>query len=195
VRATFFACALLAAACGAGCGGEERLEGSPDPSTEPIDAPATPPAGWRTVANRRAGFTISVPPGWTVRKRGSATLVRSDDRLVAVTVAADRSRAGRDTRAARYAREAFGALPGFRRLKARTRARLTGTPYDAARVDGSGTLVARRQRQRVAVAAFRRRGRVTYTAVAFAAEVRGRTPHAGELTQLFASLRGRRPQA
>jgi hypothetical protein len=187
------ACALAAALVAAGCGGEEKIEGSPDPAAEPSDRAVQPPPGWRTLTNRRAGFSLSAPRAWTARTRGSATLVRSDDELLVVTVAADRSQAGRDTPAADYARRAFDALPGFRRLEARRGAKLPGSPYEAARVDGSGTLSARKQAQKVAVAAFRRPGRVTWTAVAFAADLGGRLPHARELATLLASLRGRRP--
>ena len=178
----------------AGCGGEDEIGGSPDPATERSDRPARPPAGWRTLANRAAGFTISVPRDWSARTRRSATLVRSRDRLLVVTVAADRSEPGRETPPARYARRAFRAVPGFRRLALRGTRRVARSPYPSARVDGAGTLAARRQRQRITVAAFRRPGRVTFTVVSFAAVVDGRAPHAGSLSTLLASLRARRPR-
>jgi hypothetical protein len=176
-----------------GCGEEEEFTGSPDPATERTDPPAKPPSGWRTFANRRAGFTLSVPPGWTARARSSATLIRSSDRLLAVTVAADRSEAGRTTQPRQYARRAFRALPGFERLRASAVRRVPRSPYPSARVDGKGTLADRGQRQRITVAAFRRPERATYTVVAFSAPV-GRAPaHAGELQLLLASLRARPP--
>lgn len=169
------------------------MEGSPDPRTERNDRPADPPEGWRTFANRRAGFTLSVPRDWNARTRRRATLIRSNDRLLAVTVAADRGEAGRDTRPRPYAREAFRALPGFRRLRVRAVGTVKPSPYANARVDGAGILKRRRQRQRITVAAFRRPGRVTFTVVAFAAVIDGAAPHRGALTTLLASLRGRRP--
>lgn len=188
---------LLAAACSVpaatGCG-EEDEPGAPDPATERSDRPAEPPPGWRTFANGRAGFTLSVPNGWPARTRKSATLIRSSDRLLAITVAADRSESGRTTRPREYARRTFRALPGFKRLRAKPARRVRGSPYPNARVDGTGTLANRRQRQHITVAAFRRPDRVTYTVVAFAAPV-GRAPaHAGALRQLLASLRAQRPQ-
>ena len=187
------ACVLALCLCAAGCGGEDA-DPAPDPATERSDRPAKPPPGWRTVVNRRAGFTVSVPRSWRVRGRRGATLVRSSDRLVAVTIAADRSAAGRDTRTGAYARRAFKALPGFRRLRARPARPLRASPYESARVVGSGRLGRRGQPQRIVIAAFRRPGRVTYSAVAFIAVVAGRAPHAGTLTTLLESLRGRRPQ-
>ena len=185
------ACALLALV--AGCAEEKKLEGSPDPRGEGIDRPAKPPAGWHTIKNRVAGFTLSVPDGWTVRKRAGATLVRSADQLLVVTVAADRTKSGRDTRAAKYARQAFRALPGFRKLRLKSSRPVKGSRYESSRADGSGVLRKRRQRQRIAVAAFRRPGRVTYTAVSFRAEVSGQVPYTAALATMLRSLRLRRP--
>ena len=194
MRATgILACALAGAASLGGCGDDTASPGSPDPQTERIDRAAPPPSGWRTVSNRVAGFTLSVPADWSVRKRESATLIRSDDRVLAVTVAADRSEPGRTTPAARYAREAFDAMPGFRRLRVRGSGKVRRSPYETGRVTGKGTLESRGQPQHVQVAAFRRPGRVTYTAVAFGADIGGRMPHRRQLDTLLASFRARRP--
>jgi len=194
VRATALLVAtLIAGLAGVGCGDEEKFAGSPDPATERNDPPAKPPPGWRTFANRRAGFTVSVPPGWPARARGSATLIRSPERLLAVTIAADRSEAARTTRPNGYALRAFRALPGFRGLKPMQRRRVARSPYPSARVDGIGTLAQRRQRQHITVAAFRRGKHATYAVVAFAAPAGHALAHAGELNQLLASLRARRP--
>jgi hypothetical protein len=165
----------------------------PDPASERRDRPAKPPPGWRTLANRRAGFTLSVPRAWTARKRGSATLIRSSDGLLAVTVAADRSEPGRTTPARAYARRTFRALPGFRKLRAQRVRPVRRSRYRSGRVDGRGTLGRRRQRQHITVAAFRRPGRVTYSLIAFGADVEGRPPHPGPLRTMLASLRGRPP--
>ena len=194
VRATaLLAVALAGAFAALGCGEEDEFADAPDPATERSDPPAKPPPGWRTFANRRAGFTLSVPPGWSARARKSATLIRSSDRLLAATVAADRSESARTTGAREYARRTFRALPGFRKLRASRPRELGRSPYPTARVDGTGTLAETRQRQRITVAAFRRPGRVTYTIIAFAAEVGRASAHARELKLLLNSLRARRP--
>jgi hypothetical protein len=115
------------------------------------------------------------------------------DRLLAITVAADRSESARTTRPLEYATRTFRALPGFRRLRRDKRRDVARSRYPSARVDGTGRLADTGRRQRITVAAFRRPGRVTYTIVAFSANV-GRTPaHSGELKLLLASLRARRP--
>lgn len=194
MRATaFLVAALIAGLTGTGCGDEDKFAGSPDPASERNDPPAKPPAGWRTFANRRAGFTISVPPGWPARARRSATLIRSPERLLAVSIAADRSEAARTTPPDQYARRTFRALPGFRDLKVTGTRKVAKSPYDSARVDGAGTLVQRRQRQHITVAAFRRGRRATYAVVAFTAPAGGAPAHAAELDALLASLRARRP--
>jgi hypothetical protein len=138
---------------------------------------------------------MAVPNAWTVRKRGAATLVRSPDRLLVVTFAADRSETGRNTPAAKYARRAFTSLPGFARLKARAGRRVVKSPYESRRIDGTGRLRARKQKQCVTVTSFRRPGRVTYTAVVFGAHVGRCIPHQGALRRLLSSFRARPPEA
>ena len=190
MRATaLLVAALLAGLTGSGCGEEDEFAGSPNPARERSDPPAKPPTGWRTFANGRAGFTLSVPPAWPARARGSATLIRSSDRLVAVTVAADRSEAARTTPPRGYARRTFRALPGFRNLKVNAVRKVEHSPYPSARVDGAGTLAERRQRQHITVAAFQRPHRVTYTVVAFSSSA----AHSAEIDVMLASLRARRP--
>ena len=147
----------------AGCG--DSSDGGT--TGERADAPVAPPKGWRTVTNERAGFTIAAPHRWSARPRKGTTLIRSDDRLVVITVAADRGQAGKDIAPARYARLTLQSLPEFEgRLSARTRA-LRGTPYGSARVEGIGTVSGARRPQRITVAVFTRPGKVTYAAVVF----------------------------
>jgi hypothetical protein len=153
------AAAVAVSAAGCGDGGS-----SPPPR---VDRPAKPPAGWRTVANRRAAFTIAAPKSWTARVRGAATLIRSGDGLVAVTVAADRSAPGRELPVSQYARETLQDLPDFDgSLSART-AHVHGSPYRSAVVQGAGRVRASQRLQRITVAALRVPRRATYTVVAF----------------------------
>lgn len=193
MRATaLLVAALIAVLAGAGCG-DDGETAPPDPATERNDPPAKPPPGWRTFSNRRAGFTLSVPRSWRARARRSATLIRSPDRLLAITVAADRSETARTTVPREYARRTFAALPGFRDVTVTNARKVKNSPYANARLDGAATLAERRQRQRITVVAFRRPRRATYTVVAFSAPVGGGAAHAGELDRLLASLRARRP--
>lgn len=185
--------ALLAAALGApGCGGDD--EGLPAPVPERADRPAVPPPGWGTVVDERSGFSFSLPPRWRARAGRDGTLVRSPDRLVAVSIQADRSLAGRGTPADRYARDTIASLPGYRDLVARETRAVRGSPYASARIDGSGVREVGGARQRVTVAVFQQPGAVTYAAIAFRAAGRTGRAEARALDRLLASLRAR-PQA
>ena len=154
--------ALLLAAGLAACGDD-----SPERPDEPADKPDAPPAGWRTVKNVAAGFTIAVPESWTAATKRAATLIRSKDELVAVTVAADRSQTGEESEPAGYAREVIASLPGFEGAVSVKDAEIAGSPYETAIAEGSGTVRTSGVAQRIEVAAFHRPGQVTYSAVIF----------------------------
>jgi hypothetical protein len=181
-----FACAIvLLAGCGDG--------GSATP-TERADRPATPPAGWRTVRNAQAGFTVAAPRRWTAHTRRAATLIRSPDKLVAASFAADRGEQGRDTPPADYAEATLKGLPDFEgSLAARTR-RVRGSPYRSARVDGIGTVGTSRRGQRITVAALRRPGLVTYAAVVFRNARAATAADEAALERILKSLRGQPPR-
>jgi len=146
----------------AGCGG-----GDSEPPAEHSDSPAKPPHGWKTVRNRVAGFTLSVPRNWTAKVKKAATLIRSKDKLLVITVAADRGAQGRDLSAGEYARRTLQALPEFEGSVLPASHRVRGSPYKSARIDGAGTLKTSKRPQRIAVVAYRRPGQVTYALVAF----------------------------
>jgi hypothetical protein len=144
-----------------GCGAKEKGP------RERADRPTHPPPGWRTVHNGRAGFTIAAPGSWAARTRRGATLIRSKDKLVAVTVAADRSDEGRSTAPARYAQQLIDDLPDFEGSIEPGVHRVLGTPYPTARVEGSGTLKTTRRPQLISVVVYQRPRAVTYAAVVF----------------------------
>lgn len=182
--------ALIAVAAAlAGCGG-----GGPAAPPERGDRAAPPPAGWRTVHNAEAGFTVAAPRSWTARTRRSATLIRSRDRLVAATFAADRAEQGRDTPPAQYADATLRGLPDFEgSVAARTR-RVRGAPYPSARVDGVGTVRRGRRPQLITVAAYQRPGRVTYAAVVFRNARASSAADEAAVSRMLGTLRGRPPQ-
>ena len=98
VRATALLVAgLVAVLAAAGCGDEDEFTGSPDPATERNDQPAKPPPGWRTFANATRGLHALDPGlGWPARSREDRDADPLGRPLLAITVAADRSEAGRD---------------------------------------------------------------------------------------------------
>jgi hypothetical protein len=161
--ATLSALALLPLACDDDDGGRDGGSGRP----EATEHPATPPPGWRTVRNPVAGFTIAAPRTWPADTSRRSTLVRSDDRLVSITIAADRSPSGRELSPARYARRTLESLPGFAGRLRRRVGRVRGSPYRSAVVEATGTVNTTSRPQRISVAAFRDDGRATYTAIVF----------------------------
>jgi hypothetical protein len=168
-----------------GCGDH----GSSGPA-EHAGRPAKPPAGWRTVRNAQAGFTVAAPKRWTAHTRRAATLIQSRDRLVAASFAADRSEQGRDTPPGTYAQDTLRGLPDFEgSVSARTR-RVRDSPYPSARVDGIGTLGKSRRLQRITVAAFQRPGRVTYAAVVFRNATAATAADEAALDRILKTLRG-----
>ncbi len=157
------AVALALAFSATACGEED----APESPRERADAPVKTPPGWRTVRNEAAGFTMFVPRSWTAATKRGATLLRSKDELVAVTVAADRSAAGKGTAPAKYARDVIAALPGFEGAVSVKDTRIEGSPYRTAIATGSGTVKTSGVAQRIEVAAFHRPRLVTYSAVIF----------------------------
>ena len=153
---------LLSLALGA-CGDDD----APERPDEKADAPAKPPARWRTVENEAAGFTIAAPRNWSAATKRGATLIRSKDELVAVTIAADRSVAGKDTEPGAYAGKVVAALPGFQGDVSVIDRKVAGSPYETAIAVGSGTVKTSGVPQRIEVAVFRRARQVIYTAVIF----------------------------
>jgi len=170
------------------CGGDDAAPAS----DQPADRPAPPPPGWRTVTNQKAAFSVAAPRSWRVSQRPRATLIRSPDRTVAVTVVADRSPAGRETGADSYARQTLSELPGFEGSvdpepkPVGATPYSSASPYSSAQVQGRGKLPRSRAQQRITVAAFHRPRRVTYAVVAF----RQRDVPIATVERVLASVRG-----
>ena len=186
-RCLLAACLLVAAP--AACGEDDP----PERPAERADAPVRPPAGWRTVRNEAAGFTMSVPRSWTAATKRGTTLLRSKGELVAVTVAADRSGAGKGTAPAKYARDVIAALPGFEGAVSVKDTRIEGSPYRTAIATGSGTVKTSGVAQRIEVAAFHRPRLVTYSAVIFRNARARRVPERATVARMLRSFRARPP--
>jgi hypothetical protein len=151
-----------------GCGDSETPK-PPEPPRRPEtnDRPARLPEGWTRLVNRHAGFSVGIPPGWKGRGARGATLVRSGDRLLAVSITADRSSEGRDLRPANYAERLAKALAGYRKLRVGRPVPVRGAHYPGASVAARGTFTRTRVRQAIRAVALQRRGPVTYALVFF----------------------------
>ena len=187
--------ALTLAACG----------GSPDVSTtttatRPQPAPKETrdplpdrPREWQRYVNERGGYALLLPRGWKPAPDGPRTLIRSYDRLVAISIAPDRTADGLATPTSDYAANTAADLRGFAHGFEIEGRRPLKRHYDAVEVYGSGRS-REGVRQRASVIVLRRDRVVTVTVV-LAANAR---PAARESVRLarraISTLRTRPPR-
>jgi hypothetical protein len=182
--------AIALAALVGGCG--EKAE-PPPPPVETADPLPKLPREWKRHVNSRAGFVIGVPRQWSARDRRSSSLLRSPDRLVAVSVSADRGEGAQALPVERFATRVADALSGFERLKA-DRPRPFRARYDAAAVRATGRTRKGDVPQRLLVVVERRAGFATYTVLVAENASLGTKRHRDEIRRILRSLRGRPPR-
>ena len=121
---------------------DERVEPEPPPTPPPketIDHLGELPDDFERWVNRAGGFAFAAPRGWKVDDRGKGSLVRSFDRLVALSIVPDRSPEALEVPVDQYAGRAAEALAGFRDgLRVKGKARYEHR-YDGAEVRATGT--------------------------------------------------------
>jgi len=174
--ALLFACALSAAALTVFALGDRRgaTQTTATPTATVARVPVAPagpqpplPEGWRRVRDDDGGFSVGLPPGWSVRRSDGALVLRSRDRTLAIALGADRSPPGRVVAPTTYAREAIDSLQGYRRLRATPPRRLDASPYPGAVATATGTFRQTGVRQAITLVALQRRGAATFTVLAF----------------------------
>jgi hypothetical protein len=187
-------CVATSAGVAAGCGDSDTPR-PPEPPRKPEsnDRPARLPHGWKRLVNRHAGFSVGIPPGWKARGARGATLVRSGDHLLAVSIAADRSSEGRDLRPTNYAERLAEALPGYRKLKVGRPVPVPRAHYPGASVTATGTFARTRVRQAIRAVALQRRGQVTYGLVFFRTARSPAALYRPAITGMIRTFRARAP--
>ena len=137
--------ALLTAVALVGCGGDDESSSTtttttaPPPPKETRDALPDRPQDWEPYANAQGGYALLLPRGWKAEADGPQTLIRSFDRLVAISIAPDRSDAARETEIEDYAANTADALRGFEGGFDGKGMRPFDHRYDAVEVFGTGT--------------------------------------------------------
>jgi hypothetical protein len=152
-----------AAAVLAACGDDSETT-TTKPQREEVaqELPKLPP-GWKEHRDRELGFAIGVPPGWERSGRGGKVLFRAPDHLVAVTLAVDRNPQAFEIPLDRFAKQALGALPGFKvPLNPGKPEPFKGTPFKAVETTATGSQ-ATGLKERATLVVLRRDRLVNYT--------------------------------
>lgn len=192
LRATLVAALLPLWLPAAGCGSDAEDTDPEPPPPRPETAHQVPdlPDGWKVHVNRAGGFAFGLPPGWRARDRGTSTLVRSLDRLVAVSIVPDRTRDAIETPLDEFARRALIALPGFEGELEPSRERRFRHRYQGIRVEARARAARTGVRQHVQLVVLRRGRQATLTVV-IAASVRGGEAGEGVAERMVRTLRSR----
>ncbi|MDX6583775.1 MAG: hypothetical protein QOI10_2959 [Solirubrobacterales bacterium] len=131
----------------AGCGGSDDSSSATTTTTttpkpppkETRDPLPERPQEWGPYVNERGGYALLLPRGWKAEADGPRTLIRSYDRLVAISIAPDRSAAARETPIEDYATRTADELHGFEHGFDAKGMRPFDHRYDGTEVFGTGT--------------------------------------------------------
>ena len=131
------------------------------------------PTGWTVERNPQQGFSIGAPPGWRVggdclpggADVPSVTILCSPDKLVTLSVSADRTNEALEVDPSEFAaRTLTGLADSYDGLQPGQVKPFKGH-YDGATVSGAGKAVGTGVRQDVTVVVLRRDGVANFTAV------------------------------
>lgn len=189
--------ALLVALALAGCDGSDDKPQPPPPPRPPPEETVHQlpklPDDWGRHINRAGGFAFGVPRGWKVSDRGDGSLIRSFDRLVAVSIVPDRSEGALEIPTDQYATRAAEALPGFRdRLRLRATGRFKHR-YEGVEARAVGTARGGID-QRVSVIVLRRDDLATFTVVIAKNQREAAHPSKKLAERIAETLRSRPPR-
>jgi hypothetical protein len=189
--------ALVAAVVLAGCGGsdDETTTTAPPPAPPPretIDQVPKLPGSWHKYSNQRGGFALGLPRGWEAESSGPTALVRSFDRLVAISIAPDRRAEALDDPLDEVADVTAAALTGFRGQLELKPVRDCEHRYECAEVRARGTAKGGVE-QRLQVIVLRRDGVAQLTAVIAANAKKSADESLHLAKRVVATLRTRPP--
>ena len=175
-RAAVTVAAVALGSLAAGCGGDGNDESPKAPAAEQETAEHVEslPRGWTIARNPALGFELGQPPGWhdgekCLRKgadRRTVTVMCSPDRLVTMSVSADRTDEAFQIDAGEFAARTMSGLgDGYRGgLEPGTQKPFKGH-YPGAVVTAKGTAAGTGVDQDVAVVVLRRDSAANFTAV------------------------------
>jgi hypothetical protein len=189
--------AVVVAAVLAGCGdsGDDETTTTTPPAPPPretIDHVPKLPGSWHKYVNERGGFALGLPRGWKASSNAGTALVRSFDRLVAISIAPDRRREALDDPLDEVADVTAAALTGFRGELERKSVRDCEHRYECAEVRARGTAKGGVE-QRLQVIVLRRDGVAQLTAVIAANAKKSANASLHLAKRVVATLRTRPP--
>ncbi len=174
----------------AGCGDDGGGNTSTPRAAETADPPAKLPAGWLTEVNRPAGFTVGVPPLWSANLDGGTTVLTSPDKLIAISISADRTGEALEAPLDGFATATAEGLGGFEGLKVGSPRSFKGAAYPGVEVTGRGRQSESKVPQRIQLVILRREGIASYPVLA-AINTRKGSPFDEQVDRIVRSLRGR----
>jgi hypothetical protein len=168
------AVAIAVGAALGGCGSDDEPEAPPvERRPEKPEEVRDLPPGWTVEENKAQGFELGAPPGWRsggdcLKGQGAApsvTILCSPDRLVTLSVSADRTDEALELKPGDFAvRTMEGLAESYDGLEPGAPKRFDAG-YDGASVEASGKAVGTGVRQDVTVVVLRREGAANFTAV------------------------------
>jgi hypothetical protein len=166
--------AVALVAVGAGCG--EREEPEPTTTTPPVErAEKVPklPQQWKVIKNTDQGFALGLPPGWRrgqecLAKKaqgGSTTVFCSPDKLLTLSITADRTDDGLELTPGGFALRVMASLSeNYQKPLDPGKPKRFEGHYDGAKVSASGQ-AAKGVREDVTVIVLQRDDIATFPAV------------------------------
>lgn len=184
-QATLAALTLVAAL--AACGSEDEPQ-PPEVERQPETVDELPklPRGFEPDMSRINGLAQGRPPGWKATEKGVATFLIAPDKLVVMSLSADRSDEALAGDLETLAVRTFGALEGYEGQLDPSEPSPFKHEYDAYEVEGQGVSAETGVRQNLRVIVLEREGTTVVTAV-IAENAREKAP--GEVKQALESLR------
>lgn len=190
--------ALVAVLVLSGCGGGDSSSSTSTTTTterspETVDHLGDLPEGWTRFENPRGGFALGIPRGWKAERRGHDALIRSYDRLVALSITPNRSLKAQQVPLDEFATRTASALGGFQRPVRPSRPHPFEHRYDAVQVRATATERSG-VKERLRIVVLRRKDLVTFTAILAANAKRDSEPAEDLALRLLDTLRSRPPR-
>ncbi len=188
---------ITAAVAAVGCGGDDETQPPPPPDERVETGDKLPrlPDRWERYENRPGGFVVGLPPGWKAsdRDRGPTSLIRSNDRLVAISISPDRTDAALGIDLDQFAARATAALPGLQGAAEPSDPKPYKHRYNAVQSTLDAKDAESGVKERVSLIVIRRDHVVTFTVVIAANADRRARPSERLAREVVATLRSRPP--